>query len=81
MSEVLEKPWWQSRTIIGTFASTAAVVAGMAGLPVDAGTLTEVALGIVAIAGNVFAWYGRVNARKIINKKQILPGITLKGHD
>lgn len=71
------KPWWQSRTQVGILASSVAIIAGMFGLEVDAGILTEAALGLVALAANLLAARGRINATQQISTKQVLPGLTL----
>jgi hypothetical protein len=73
--EIEEKPWWQSRAIIGTAVSSVAIVVGMAGVEMDVGVTTELVVGLVAIVGNAFAWWGRVQATQPISKRKILPGI------
>lgn len=72
-----EKPWWQSRTIIGTLVSSAAIIAGVIGFELDADQVTELAVAGAALAGNILAWYGRVKASKVINTRKVLPGVTL----
>lgn len=78
MTQIPEKPWWQSRTIIGTIVSSVAVIAGMAGYAVDVPGVTELAVGLTALVGNALAWYGRVEATKVINKRQVLPGVVIR---
>ena len=73
---VPEKPWRESRTIIGSIISSIAVGAAMAGVEFDPNQVTELVLGGIALASNALAWYGRVKATKIINTRQVLPGVS-----
>ena len=75
---VPQKPWWESRAIIGSIVSSVAVGAAMAGVEFDQAQVTEIALGGIALASNALAWYGRVKATKLINTRQVLPGVTLQ---
>jgi hypothetical protein len=69
------KPWWQSKSIIGSLVTVAAVVAGFFGLDVDPATQAFVVsqLDLVMTAAGVaigaaLAIYGRVVARQPISR-------------
>jgi hypothetical protein len=72
------KAWWESRAVVGSLISSASVLAAMFGVNVDAGAATELALGLLALAANAVAWYGRVKATRPISTKRVVPGVTLR---
>ena len=75
-----DKPWWQSRAIIGVIISSLSVAVGMAGYELNVGAATEIVAGLGALVGNALAWYGRVKATKPISRRQVLPGVAIKGN-
>jgi uncharacterized protein YcfJ len=64
--ETSTKPWWQSKTIIGASATILAAIAGIAGLEIGSGELTEILTAAATIAGGTLAIVGRVTAKKSI---------------
>lgn len=61
------KPWYESRTMIGSVVATIAIIANMAGFQIDGLLETEVAdtaFQAVALGGVVYALIGRVLATK-----------------
>jgi phytoene dehydrogenase-like protein len=59
------KPWYLSKTIWGALVSVAATLAGMLGLPVDAGgqaALTDALLQVISAVAGIVAILGRVSA-------------------
>lgn len=73
------KPWWQSKTKIGILASSVTVIAGIFGVVLDAGMVTEVTFGLITLAANLYASRARNSADTPIDTKQVLPGLRLKG--
>lgn len=69
------KPWWQSRTIIGSLITVASTGAALAGYAVDVNAMTELALGLSSIIGAALSWYGRVQATRTISRTMVLPGV------
>ena len=63
------KPWWQSRTVIGALVVIVSSAAGLYGIQIDVGALTEIILQILALSGGVVAIYGRVKAERPIRRK------------
>jgi hypothetical protein len=78
VTDSIEKAWWQSRTIIGSLITVAASVAGIAGYTLDVPLATELALSVVTLVGGVLSWYGRLKAEKIIDKRQVVPGVRIE---
>ena len=60
------KPWWQSRRVLGSLAVIVAQGLAFAGLQVDAGLLTEMALQAVSLVGGAVALFGRIKASQPI---------------
>lgn len=63
------KSWLASRTVWGGIVAVLAAVAGLFGLPIDAGTQAQLIETLVAVAGGVgglLAIWGRVKADKAI---------------
>jgi hypothetical protein len=77
MNSINEKPWWQSRAIIGAIVVVAAQAARLAGFETDTALVTELVIDGATIAGAALAWVGRVRAERPISRKQIAPGIRL----
>ena len=72
-----EKPWWQSRAIVGALVVVFAQVASLFGLVVDEPAATEAAFGLVTLVGAGLAWWGRVKATKPISRTKVLPGVNI----
>jgi hypothetical protein len=72
------KPWWTSRGVIGSVVTVASSLAALAGWSIDQGSTTELALGLVSLAGGAMAWWGRARAVRPISKRAVLPGLTLR---
>jgi hypothetical protein len=63
-----EKPWWQSRTVIGALVAVLASVVG--GLDAAMQTqLTDIILSLVATVGALAALVGRFTAKKRLKLK------------
>lgn len=60
------KPWYASRTIIGSLMVLVSQTAALAGWDLDAPALTEIALQAVALVGGVVALWGRLRAEQPI---------------
>lgn len=75
MNETDTKPWWQSRTQVAILAGAVSVIAGMFGVAVDAGALTELAINAATLVSLLFAARGRARATEPLDTKQILPGV------
>lgn len=60
------KPWWRSRGVVGALATVAASLAGLLGLELDSGMLTELILQAVALGGGVLALWGRLRTAQPI---------------
>lgn len=61
------KPWYKSRTMIGSVVATVAIIAGLAGFEIDGALEAEVADTLfesIALGGVVFGLVGRVLATK-----------------
>jgi hypothetical protein len=59
------KPWYLSKTILASFVTIAAAVAGMAGHPVgaaEASALTDALLQAVSAVAGIGAIFGRLKA-------------------
>ncbi|MEY2686293.1 MAG: hypothetical protein RL375_491 [Pseudomonadota bacterium] len=74
-----EKPWWQSQTVVGLMVSITCKGLALIGYEVDAEQWTVLSLALLAIGADLVAWWGRVQATRVISKVQILPGLTLMG--
>ncbi|MGD8564472.1 MAG: hypothetical protein PVG03_18165 [Desulfarculaceae bacterium] len=64
-----EKPWYQSKTIIGTLVSAAAIVAAAVGFRIpeaEVQSITEVILALGGAVGTGLAIWGRLTADKKI---------------
>lgn len=72
---VLEKPWWQSRAIIGSLITVAGSALGIAGYALNVPLATELAVSISTLVGGLLSWYGRIKAERLISKTAVLPGI------
>lgn len=73
------KPWWESRAVLGALVTVAASVAALAGWTLNVETTTELLFSALTLAGGVLSWWGRVVAERPISRTQILPGVNLKG--
>ncbi|AHF03438.1 hypothetical protein MARPU_05775 [Marichromatium purpuratum 984] len=62
MPEVLAKPWWQSRAVIGALVVVLAQIASVAGITLDTAALTDALVTLASIAGAGMAIWGRVRA-------------------
>lgn len=79
MNQTQTKQWYTSKTIWGLIISLAGkAVAGIWGLEVTEEDVVRVTDGVVtaisltvSVAGDIFAWYGRVKAEKEISEKVI----------
>lgn len=60
------KPWYQSRTIIGSLMVLASQIIALIGWQVDATALTDLVMQGIALAGGVLALYGRLRAEQPI---------------
>lgn len=58
------KPWYRSRGVLGSLMVVVAQLGALAGLSLDPGLLTELALQGVTLAGGVIALWGRVRAEQ-----------------
>ena len=64
-----EKPWYQSKAILGSLVTIVALIAGGFNLNIDAqtqGEVVELVSVVVGVIGSVFAIYGRIKASKTI---------------
>ena len=75
--EVLEKPWWQSRAIIGSLVTVAASMVGIAGYTLNVPLATELAVSIATLVGGALSWYGRIKADRLISRTAILPKVRI----
>lgn len=74
VNQTNQEPWYQSRVTIGAILAAGAGVASLAGYTftvedqaywVDSISQgVELASGVAALAGGIYAWYGRWRARK-----------------
>ena len=60
------KPFWQSRTIIGSVVTIIALVAGFKNVKIDVANLTDILVDAAGIVGAIFAIWGRFKATKPI---------------
>ena len=74
---VPEKPWWQSRGIIGSLVTVAASLVGIAGYTLDIPMTTELIVSLITLASGILSWVGRAKASKVISKTQVFPNLTL----
>lgn len=65
-----EKPWWQSRTLIGLAVVLAAQVAKLAGFEIDSQALTDAIVTGATLIGAALAWWGRVRATRPITRRR-----------
>ena len=68
--EPTNKPWYQSKTIIGATLSTICGASAVFGLSIGQDTqshIIDIVLALGAVASSVFAIYGRVKATKPVN--------------
>lgn len=72
IAEADPKSWYRSRGVIGSLATVAAMLAGLFGVSLDAGTLTELILQAVALGGGLLGLWGRLRAAQPI-APNILP--------
>lgn len=72
-----EKPWWQSRAIIGSLITVLASLLGIIGYTLNVPLATELALSIGTLVGGALSWYGRIKAEKLIDKRAVLPGLSI----
>jgi hypothetical protein len=71
------KPWWQSRTIIGSLITVVASVLALAGYTLDVAAASELVFGLAGLIGGALAWYGRVKATRPISRTKVAPGLEL----
>jgi len=67
-----EKPWWQSRAIIGALVAVISGLVSLTGVvlsPEDAQTLETLLLSLGSVVGGLLAIYGRVKAKSTIGSK------------
>jgi len=76
--EVQGKPWWLSKGTWGPVIAILAMAFAQFGVDVDANTLVESLLQIVALLGALLGWWGRVDAKQPIDTKRILPGVSAR---
>jgi hypothetical protein len=60
------KPFWQSRAIIGSAVTIAALIAGFYKIKIDVGNLTDIVVQIAGLLGAALAIYGRIKATQPI---------------
>lgn len=63
------KPWYSSRTILGSLIAVAAALAGVVGISIDQDTqsmMVDAILQIVTVGGSILAIFGRLSADKRI---------------
>jgi|GEM_PF-1583404 len=60
------KPFWQSRTIIGSVVTILSLVAGFKNVKIDVANLTDILVDAAGIVGAIFAIWGRFKATKPI---------------
>lgn len=70
-------PWWQSRAVIGSLVTVVASIAAMVGYTVDLDKAIDLLFTLVSLAGGLASWWGRVNATKVISKRQVIPRVTI----
>lgn len=61
------KPWYKSRTVIGSVVATLAIIAGLAGFEITGaleGEVADTAFEAIALGGVIFGLIGRVLATK-----------------
>ena len=75
MTDVNEKPWWESKAIIGSIITVVGSLAGIAGYTLNEPLLTELAFSVATLVGGLLSWYGRIKAEKIISRTQVLPNV------
>jgi len=68
-----EKPWWQSRTVLGALVVLLASGLRLAGVDVDQQALTSLVLDAVSLLGGALALWGRIAASRPI-RRRVLPG-------
>jgi hypothetical protein len=73
MDDIETKPWYASKGVWGGIVTIAAVLAGIAGIEIDAKTQAlivdqgvGIATALVALAGSILSIWGRVKAVKAI---------------
>lgn len=71
MDDISEKPWWESKTIVGAIVAMIGVLASMFGFEVvDNAAVSEIIMELMSIAGLLFAIYGRIVAEKPIKSNR-----------
>ena len=71
MNDIEEKPWWQSRTIIGALVVVLAQALRISGYEVDSAALTQLILDSMSLLGAALAMWGRVKANAPISKRVV----------
>lgn len=66
LDTVSSKSWWQSRGIVGSLMVVAAQLGSLAGLEIDAGMMTEIAMQAITLCGGMLALWGRAKASQPI---------------
>ena len=69
------KPWWQSRTIIGSLIVVVSAIVALFGFQLDAEIATDYVMEAIALVGGLIALYGRIAANRPISTRRVAPGI------
>lgn len=73
-TSLLAVPWWQSRAMLGSVATIIASLAGLFGMIIDVGALTEVLLSLATVISGALALYGTWKRTTAIDQTRLLPG-------
>jgi len=74
---IYAKPWWLSRGIWGPIIAMASLVAQAVGSQFDVSLFIESGLEFLTLLGLGLGWWGRVEAQIPIDKRAILPGVSM----
>lgn len=66
----LDKPWWQSRGVIGALVAIAASILAMRGWDLDREAWTEILLQVLTVIGSLVALWGRIAANRPIRVRR-----------
>lgn len=74
-----DKPWWESKAIWGIVLMGIAQLVNAIGydLPIDIAHWAESLASLGTLCGMALAWWGRIQATQPINKRRVLPGLTI----
>lgn len=71
------KPWWHSTGVLAALALGVSTIARLVGYEVDHATLVTLLHSALDLALAALAWWGRVKAIAPIDRRLILPGLSL----